>query len=395
MIKLSFGYLTDVGVVREANQDSVFAEEPLFAVADGMGGHQGGEVASAMALEVLDKTFNKSNSKEDLLEAVRKSNAKVWDKAQLEESLNGMGTTITAMATVVDEDGNEVMAVVNVGDSRAYLLRDGELHQITTDHSFVEDLVQAGEISAEEAETHPKRNILTRAIGVEPTIEADIDLIPHKHGDRFLLCSDGLVREVADSAIAATLRKLKDPEEAAKDLVAQAKANGGSDNITVIVVDIIDDAAPQEATPQRKVKTAPKAPKVKGPRRFTFRSFLFFLAAGALIGAGVGGVAWYARAPYAVGLEGDQIVIYRGHPDQVLWFKKTVAERTNVNVNQVLPANVPTLQKGTTKASLSSAHAYIANLLEEAAAAGAIAGADKVPSVPTETTTTTTTTVKL
>jgi PPM family protein phosphatase len=387
---LRWGSATDVGMVREINQDSVLAADPLFAVADGMGGHQGGEVASATALEVLQQTFTSEHNADGLREAIRRANAKVWDKAQLDENLHGMGTTLTALALVKDEDSNaDRLAIVHVGDSRAYLFRDGQLQQVTEDHSLVEEMVRTGQISAEEAETHPRRNIVTRALGVEPTVEADFSLVEPQIGDRVLLCSDGLVREVTDDQVAAVLRRLKSPDEAVRELVSMAKEHGGHDNITVVVVDIEEDAQP--APPQinlpskadKKVKT-PKAkkPKDDDPRvKFSFRAFLFCTAILALIVIACGSVVWYARSSYFVGLEGQQIVIYRGRTDNVLWFKPTVAERTNILAGQVLPSRLPDLQKGETESSLSAAHSYIVHLTQEAQEAAAAAA-------PTTTTTT-------
>lgn len=389
MITLRFGSATDVGMVREQNQDSFLVAEPLFAVADGMGGHQGGEVASATALEVLKNSFGDGTTASDLVEAVRRANAKVWDKAQLDSALHGMGTTLTAIARVVDDADVEVpagvaqegaeppppaetFAVINVGDSRAYLFRSDQLQQLTQDHSFVEEMVRAGELSADEAETHPKRNILTRALGVEPTVEADIETITPLPGDRMLLCSDGLVREVTDDQIASVLRRLKNPEEAARELVQQAKAHGGHDNITVVIVDVEGDEAdrpvvlkmPRNAEKKKaKLKPVSNAPRA----RITFRVLGFMAIFVALIVVACGSVVWYARASYYVGVEGQNVVIYRGRPDQVLWFKSTISERTNVQVSD-LPANaLPELQKGKTEGSIDDAHKYIQNLQTEAA----------------------------
>jgi serine/threonine protein phosphatase PrpC len=372
-------------MVREKNQDSLLVAEPLFAVADGMGGHQGGEVASATALEVLKRSFENGKSAADLAEAVRRANAKVWDKAQMDSSLHGMGTTLTAIARVdIDSTGDtppEVaeegvanppqagasFAVINVGDSRTYLFRGDELEQLTDDHSFVEEMVRAGELSPDEAESHPKRNILTRALGVEPTVEADIELVTPYPGDRLLLCSDGLVRELADDQIASVLRRLKNPDEAARELVQQAKAHGGHDNITVVIVDVEGDETDTPVvlrTPRANAKSKAKLKPVNtAPRtRITVRVLAFIAVFVALMVIAAGSVVWYARASYYVGLEGEQLVIYRGRADQVLWFKPTVSERTNILTSQVPQNALDELRKGKTQGSLDDAHLYIQNL---------------------------------
>lgn len=374
MTTLRWGSATDVGVVRESNQDSVLVAAPLFAVADGMGGHQGGEVASATALEVLEGTFKGATSSEQLLEAVRRANAKVWDKAQLDEQLHGMGTTLTAAALLTDEDGKDIFAVVNVGDSRGYVFRDGALTQITSDHSFVEEMVRAGEISAEDAESHPKRNILTRALGVEPTVEVDIEIVDPQPGDRYLLCSDGLVRELGDDQIAAVLRRLKNPDEAIRDLIAQAKAHGGHDNITVVIVDVQEEGSTPEPVNHKRSIVPPRPVSNHEPGVFTFRSLVFVLLVAGLIGIAVGSVFWYARSSYYVGVEGQQVVIYQGRPEKVLWFEPTIAQRTDVMINDLLPVSVPDIQKGETQSSLDAARKYVANQVSQAAEARQVAG---------------------
>lgn len=380
MTSLKWGSATDVGMVRETNQDSFLIADNLYAVADGMGGHAGGEVASATAVEILESSFSGEHDIPSLLEAVRRANAKVWDKAQLDENLHNMGTTLTAVSLLHDEELNrEVLAVVNVGDSRGYLLRNDEFTQITKDHSLVEEMMAAGEITAEEAETHPRRNILTRALGVEPTVEVDLERIVPEPGDRILLCSDGLTREIHDDQVAATLRRLKNPDEAAKELVARAKQSGGHDNITVVIVDVEGEplgAASKSLKKPGKIKLT-KAHSPSG--RFTFRTFLFFVAILGLIAIAAGSVVWYARASFYVGLEGQQISIYRGRPEPVLWFEPTLAERTNVSVNDVLPNEVARLQAGALQPSREAAHQFVQNLVTEADQAASVADPNAVP----------------
>ncbi len=378
-VVLRWGSATDVGMVRESNQDAMLVADPLFAVADGMGGANGGEVASATALDVLGSTFADGAGPDGLLEAVRRANAKVWDKGQLNHNLRGMGTTLTVLAKIEDEEGERI-AIANVGDSRAYLLRNGELTQVTTDHSLVEEMVRAGEITVEEAEIHPRRNILTRALGVEPTVEADLDFVVPVPGDRFLLCSDGLVREVGDNQVGAVLRRLRNPDEACKELVGMAKTAGGHDNITIVIVDVeADQAEPaQIAAPvgkkKGKGKKEPKAPQPRTGGPLTFRMVLFFLTALTLLGLGVASVFWYARASYFVRADGNELVIYQGRPEKVLWFQPTLAERTGKTLDDVLPSQHQRLRNGQPQASFDEARQYITNLTTEAQTARGLTG---------------------
>ena len=237
-----WGSASDVGMVRRNNQDSFLVASPLFVVADGMGGHAGGEVASQTAVEAMERSFPPAQATpDDLVDAVRWANRAVWRKAEEEAELRGMGTTVTAVA-LIEDAGHERLLVANVGDSRTYLLRDRSLTQVTLDHSVVEELVRLGQITEEEAAIHPQRHVLTRVLGMGPDVEVDVFPVdPFYTGDRFVLCSDGLFNEVTEEAIAATLNRFPDPQEAARDLVAQAKANGGNDNITVVVIDVVED----------------------------------------------------------------------------------------------------------------------------------------------------------
>ncbi len=242
MTALLAGSATDTGLVRPTNQDTLLLADPLYAVADGMGGHAAGEVASATAVRALVDAWRSAGAGDAaaLEEAAKEANRCVWRAAQEDPDLHGMGTTLVAVALVAGPSGDE-LAVVNVGDSRVYRLRADELEQLTTDHSLVAELVAEGQIAAEDAEFHPQRHVLTRALGVDPEVPVDLVTIEAVAGDRLLLCSDGLVREVNDGQVASILRRLADPAEAAKELVNEARLRGGSDNITVVVVDVTDD----------------------------------------------------------------------------------------------------------------------------------------------------------
>src|SRR5439155_13711225 len=213
-LRLDWAAASDPGRVRANNQDAAVAEEQLFAVADGMGGHAAGEVASRVAVEAMRANIGDGT----LVDAVRHANRAVWERAADDPTLRGMGTTLSAIALVDDEDGATCVHVVNVGDSRVYLLRDGELEQITEDHSLVAELEREGRLTAEEARVHPQLNILTRVLGNAPDVDVDEFPIDPFRGDRFLLCSDGLFNEVRDDEIAAVLRAEHEPQRAVDEL---------------------------------------------------------------------------------------------------------------------------------------------------------------------------------
>jgi serine/threonine protein phosphatase PrpC len=231
------GHSTDVGRMRQGNEDSylIASNLQLFAVADGMGGHRAGEVASHAALGALAKVL-KEDPALPLTDAVGLANDAVYQMAVDDPSLQGMGTTLTA----VRMDGGAAI-LGHVGDSRAYLLRDGQLLRITEDHSFVDQLRREGRITEEQAATHPQRSILTRALGIEPGVVVDPGQIDLLDGDRLLLCSDGLHALVRDPVILDILRRHADPQAASEALVAAANAAGGDDNITAVVIDVHDD----------------------------------------------------------------------------------------------------------------------------------------------------------
>jgi protein phosphatase len=233
-LEMRHGGVTDTGNVRTSNQDQLLAEGDLVAVADGMGGHRAGEVASRLAVDVLRDTFDVDPTADGLVAAVLAANRAVWERGEAEPELRGMGTTIAAVALVA----GKALAVVNVGDSRAYLLQDGRLQQLTADHSLVADLLRAGAISEDEARAHPRRNVLTQVLGMGPEVEPHVALAEPARGDRLLLCSDGLFNELDDDRIAAILASVPDPTDAAARLVDEANAAGGADNITALVLDI-------------------------------------------------------------------------------------------------------------------------------------------------------------
>ena len=239
MTALRSGSASDVGRVRTTNQDLPLEAPNLFAVADGMGGHAAGEVAARIAVDTLRSSFAGHTSIDGLRQAVTDANAAVWRQSQLRSELRGMGTTLIAAALVPDSDGRDVIALANVGDSRAYVYSEAQIAQITADHSLAEEKVRHGELTEAEAAVHPHRHILTRALGVASGVEVDLWELHLQAGDRLLLCSDGLTNEVDPSEIAGVLAAEADPAEAAQRLVAMANEHGGSDNITAVVVDVL------------------------------------------------------------------------------------------------------------------------------------------------------------
>jgi PPM family protein phosphatase len=262
-MRFRIGARTDVGRVREGNEDSYMVHEPLFAVADGMGGHQGGEVASNLALRSLERLAEEpppdGDSAPRLAEVVRDANRVVLQKASGDPSLSGMGTTLTA---VLAGTGARIH-VAHVGDSRAYLLRGGEFSQLTRDQTVVQRLVDEGRITPEEAEIHPQRSILTNAVGVDRDIQVDEASYELKVGDRLLLCSDGLSGMVPEEEIKRTLQEYEEPQEACEALVQAANEAGGQDNITAVILDAVEDdqvdAAPAVALPPTLARDAPTA----------------------------------------------------------------------------------------------------------------------------------------
>ncbi len=239
---LAWGSRSDVGLVREHNEDSFVVRFPLFAVADGMGGHEAGEVASSIAVTRLAELAPAGADDAELARAVESANMSVIEAPAKGTGRPGMGTTCTS---VIIE--GTTMAVAHVGDSRCYLLHKGQLMRVTHDHSYVEELVAAGQITAEEARVHPNRSVITRALGNDPKMQADHFTVDVARGDRILLCSDGLSSMVTDGVIEETLMSCTAPQSCADALVDAALAEGGSDNVTCIVIDVKNDGVAEKA----------------------------------------------------------------------------------------------------------------------------------------------------
>jgi serine/threonine protein phosphatase PrpC len=230
--------LSHPGRKRRRNEDAWVCDPPLFAVADGMGGARGGEIASRVAATALGEAVDGSGASR-VVALIQEANRQVYERAREDSGAAGMGTTITV---ALFENG--IVSIGHVGDSRAYLIRDRKVDQLTEDHSLVAELVRTGRLSPEEAETHPQRSVITRAIGTDPDVDVDVFSVEAKPGDLFLICSDGLTAMVDDAAILDVVERLRDDlDTAAKELIAAANRNGGEDNITVVFFEIVEQAA--------------------------------------------------------------------------------------------------------------------------------------------------------
>jgi protein phosphatase len=310
---------TDIGLVREGNEDSYLTEEPLFAVADGMGGHRGGEVASQLAVETLEKRYKQGAG--DLPDQVQEANRVVFERSVVDEKVAGMGTTLTAALV----EGDRVR-LAHVGDSRAYLLRDGDLRLLTEDHTLVHRMVTEGEISKEEAQTHPQRSVLTRALGVDNVVDVDDDTVQVRPGDRLLLCTDGLTSMVSEQAIEEALRGVPDPQEAAQRLVHLANEGGGTDNTTVVVLDFSDDAVAgrpeEEPTPSSEaIAPAPTGRPARSRRRFPRKLLVWIGIIVALAVVALVGLRLYLDSQWYVGVSNGHVAIFRGIPTEVAGFE--------------------------------------------------------------------------
>ena len=429
MTSLRSGSATDIGRnprrLNKPNPDMILEASGIFAVADGMGGHLGGEVASLTAIEALRRSFSPEEGPEGLERAIGVANEAVVTESNTTADLRDMGTTLAVVA-LVDADGDELLAVGNIGDSRIYLLRDGELSQLTDDHSLPEELFRRGQLTKEEAAVDPRRNIVTRVLGPSFGEGPDIqNLVPYV-GDRVLICSDGLYNEVDDDDIAHALRTIGDPTDAARALVDLANDHGGGDNISVVIVDVVDDDGRAETASEVLADDPAPAPAARRAerdgdraslsglmtsdqrnaelrrlarddaargdlwggddseilvheptRRITARVIAFLVVLLLVLAGAAGAIGFYARGAYFVGLDEGNVAIFKGRPGGLLWFAPTVEERTTLTEASVPAARKDDVANGHTVASLEEARIYVNNL-------------EAIPR-PTETTTTTTT----
>lgn len=297
--QLMWGARSDVGCVRPHNEDSYLVQSPLFCVCDGMGGHAAGEVASSIAVETIAKTAPQSADAARLAAAVEAANAAV-----IEAALNGLGKPGMGCTATCAYIENDTLAIAHVGDSRAYLLHEGTLIRVTRDHSYVEELVDAGEITADEARVHPNRSVITRALGSDPAMYADHFTLHIEEGDRLILCSDGLSSMIPDSDIENIATQSSTAQICVDNLVDAALAAGGHDNVTVVVVDLVDDGVMREAKRVRR-------------RNVTIAAVLalvFVLAAGIWAYTGITG-------SYYLGTYHGNVAVWRGLPGETLGFK--------------------------------------------------------------------------
>jgi PPM family protein phosphatase len=384
-MRLVFAAATDVGRMRKNNEDSYLSSQPVAAVADGMGGHNAGEVASAIAIEELTALRdrgpwdNETAATDDLKQAILRANRRIRETAAGDRRLNGMGTTLVALLA----DG-DLVHVANIGDSRGYLLRQGELSQVTVDHSLVQELVDEGRLSPEDAERHPQRSVITRTLGIDPEVEIDLFTYKLQVGDRLLLCSDGLSDVVEPGQIRKVLLRTPGTQRAARELVAVANSQGGPDNITVIVVDAVDEATAEaleaggdttgdladgsatgalpvvagdgEATGWR----AGRAARAASDRTLAMRRRLQRVLVAGIVVLVVAALFLAGRnflfSRYWVGFDGDSVAVFQGVPGNVagLRFSRLV-EHSPVTRAQVPPGYAARLEDGVSADSLADA----------------------------------------
>jgi len=413
-IALRYAARSDVGLVRSNNQDSAYAGPHLLVVADGMGGHAGGDVASSVAIAALAPLDGESHGPDDALDelerALEEAREEIITRSETNPELAGMGTTVTAILRA----GNK-LAMVHLGDSRGYLLRDGVLTQVTTDHTFVQHLVNTGKITPEEAETHPQRSVVMRVLGdFDVDIAPDLSVREARAGDRWLLCSDGLSGFVSGETIARTLYELPDVDTCAERLVQLALRAGGGDNVTVVVADVLelndvrDGAGPttnavvvgsaavsrnrptaaqdgpaaraaelsrQASTPGGGVAVVDDADDAeddpderRARRRRRVRRVVLSVLAVVVVAAAAFGFYRWTQTQYYVGVDGEVVAIYRGIPQSVGPLSLSEVVETSDVVVDDLPAFVrERLDQTIHTATLADARERVASLAEDAA----------------------------
>jgi PPM family protein phosphatase len=387
---------TDTGLVRQSNQDAVYVDDSLAIVADGMGGHAAGEVASEMTIEMLRAGFVENHSVEGLYNAINAANITVLNDARENPNHFGMGTTVIALGLTVDDEGVTSPTLCHVGDSRAYQLRDGALRQLTDDHSVAEEWVRMGRLTPEEAAVHPRRHQLTRGVGVEETIAVDVMSLHALAGDRILLCSDGLSNELDSDTLARLSSAPYSLEEAVVQLVESAKEAGGRDNITAVLLEFDEVSVPSipikrtistTTPPVARPTTAPTGRRRKR-HRLTWRTPAALLI---FIGVFVGAyfvLHWYAYSTYYLGDDAGTVAVYQGQQGGVLWFKPVKVYDTSYQVATLPAIDRAALSQTITEPTLGSAQSYADTLCAKSQSCVASTTGS------TTTTSTTTTTVK-
>lgn len=345
---ISFGSRTDIGYVRDHNEDSLIIIPPLFAVADGMGGHEAGEIASEITVNTLAELAPSHLDAEGLTAAVEAANYNVMKAPRQGIGRDGMGTTLTAAMLE-----GERLLIAQVGDSRAYLLHKGHLQQITRDHSLMADLIEAGQITPEEARVHPNRSVITRVIGSDIHMRPDIYELNVDAGDRILLCSDGLSSMISNNAIESIMRRQSDAQHCADELVTAALENGGADNVTVVVADVPGFSEVRE--------------KKRAHKSRVFYIGLAIALVAVIFAAGFGGYAFISNSAYLIE-ENGKVSVYRGTPDDFMGIKlSTLDHTTNVDVDKLQPGVANRIKEGMSVSSIDEANSLIAGYEEEIA----------------------------
>ena len=381
-MRIETGVRTDVGRVREGNEDSYLMDEPLFGIADGMGGHAAGEVASSTAVEALSSGAARVNSEdpESLVALLKEANRAIFDKATKDDSLHGMGTTCTLV--LIDAYRAHL---AHVGDSRAYLLRGGDLSRLSEDHTLVGRMVREGQLTEEEAARHPQRSMITRSLGIDSDVQVDLRSFDVRDGDRIMLCSDGLTSMTSEDTIKSVLQQKKSPQAAADELVDLANEAGGEDNITVVVLDLsaTGDAPPPPPVEASKAATsltgavppaaAPPPPSGSSSnddpgfgRRVVRKIIVTLVILVVLVGAGYGALRYSLNHSWFVGVSDEGVVtIYQGRPEEVLGISmKEVEEETGITLEDVPEFKRADLEEGIKTDSLEEAQATVTSLEE-------------------------------
>lgn len=349
----TFGSRTDIGCVRDHNEDSLIVAPPLFAVADGMGGHAAGEVASEIAVNTLAEYAPDHADSEALGFAVAEANRAVIRGVKDGVGREGMGCTMTA--AILE---GERLVIAQVGDSRAYLLHKGNLQQLTRDHSLMADMIEAGQLTPEEARYHPNRSVITRALGSDPHMAADLYELNVEAGDRLLICSDGLTTMLLDCTIKEILERVADPQRCASTLVSEANSAGGYDNTTVIVADVTGHAEIKQKRSARKVKVS----------MIVTVLLLVLVFAGAFFGFRA-----YANTVAYLANDNGKVAVYRGIPGSLFGIQFNELDRTtDVSVSDLQPGVANRLENGIRVDNIEAANALIDEYKTEIKKRGAV-----------------------
>jgi len=345
--KVPYAGLSDVGRVRTHNEDAVLLSPPLFAVADGLGGHQAGEIASTVAIEALMANAPRRADAKSLGRAVRAANKEVIEAAREGYGRSGMGTTLTAAIV----EGTHI-AVAHVGDSRAYVYHDNTLEPITFDHSMVADMVRQGTLTEAEAREHPQRSIITRALGSDMNMYADTFEVDAKPGDRLLLCSDGLTAMLTDAQIADIVGSYRDHSSTVRALVDAANAAGGHDNISVVVVEITEEAH--------------GIAEGRRPGRGWVAGLIWVFAALALVALAFLGVYQYAQSKAYVVSESGTVSLYRGMPGTIAGMKlRWLEEESTITARSLDPVTSARLAQGIQVESVTAGYLLLEEYREQ------------------------------